>query len=205
MLLALCATSVTANPIDVPPQVREQVRAATVEVLPPRCAGAVALAQDLVVTARHCATHVGERLRVQHGAEEIAAVVEAIDEVADQSVLRLDHPLGVEPLAIASRLPIEGTVLYFAGNLRQAKWQSVRVDRIGTCPSLPGLSSALFTSLKGAPGDSGAPLVDGIGRITGLVHGGAQCQIATPSDHLRRLVVPLVGEKTRAPDPPSAG
>ena len=188
-------THAWANPIDVPIGVQRMVRAATVEVLPARCAGAVALARDLIVTARHCATHVGDRVSVRRGEDEEGADVVAVDEVADQSVLRVGRALPVDPLAIAAHLPIAGTVLFFAGNLRQAKWQSVRVDRIGRCPSLPGLATALFTSLKGAPGDSGAPLVDGIGRIVGLVHGGAQCQIATPSDHLLRLTAPLASSQ----------
>lgn len=177
-----------ANPLDIPTNVQRAVRAATVEVLPPRCAGAVAKRADLVVTARHCAEHVGDRFRVTREHEEWSARVVAVDEVSDQAVLQLDGPVPTAPLGIAPRLPIPGTVLFFAGNLRQAKWQSVRVDKLGECPSLPGLTTALFTSLKGEPGDSGAPLVDGAGQITGLVHGGARCQIATPGDHLYRLV-----------------
>mgnify|MGYP000234512575 CR=1 FL=1 len=34
-----------------------------------------------------------------------------------------------------------------------------RLDRIDVCPSLPHLPDALFTSIQGVPGDSGAPLV----------------------------------------------
>jgi len=50
------------------------------------------------------------------------------------------------------------------------------------------LPNALFTTVHGVPGDSGAPLVDTAARIVGLVHGGAQCQIATPADTLARLI-----------------
>src|SRR5262249_30212042 len=113
-----------ANPIDVPIGVQRMVRAATVEVLPARCAGAVPLPGDLIVPARHCATHVGDGVSVRRGEEEEGADVVAVDEVADQSVLRVGRALPTEPLAIAAHLPIEGTVLFFAGNLRQAKWQS---------------------------------------------------------------------------------
>jgi S1-C subfamily serine protease len=67
-------------------------------------------------------------------------------------------------------------------------FQTARLDRIGQCPSLPALQNALFTSIRGRPGDSGAPLVNAAGEIVGLVHGGAACQIATPADTLATLV-----------------
>ena len=38
------------------------------------------------------------------------------------------------------------------------------------------------------PGDSEAPLVDVLGRVVGLVHGGVRCHIATPGDTLGKLV-----------------
>ena len=184
------ATAAAANPLDVPGDVQRRVRAATVEVLPARCGGAVAGSATLVVTARHCAERVGDRVHVRpaRADDAVGARVIATDEAADQAVLALDAPVAATPLVVASRLPIEGTVLFFAGNPRQTKWQSVRVDRIGTCPSLPDLPTALFTSLRGAPGDSGAPLVDGAGRIVGLVHGGARCAIATPGTTLHALL-----------------
>src|SRR5262249_7276229 len=65
--------------------------------------------------------------------------------------------------------------------------QDARIDRRGRCESLPRLPDALFTSLRGEPGDSGSPLVDGAARIIGLVHGGARCQIATPATRPARL------------------
>jgi hypothetical protein len=85
-------------------------------------------------------------------------------------------------------IPIAGTVLYFHGNPDRPRWQAARLDRVGACPSLPYLPNALFTSINGTPGDSGAPLVDLLGRIVGLVHGGARCRIATPGDRLVRLI-----------------
>ena len=54
------------------------------------------------------------------------------------------------------------------------------------------LGGALFTSIDGIPGDSGAPIVDAGARVVGLVHGGAQCHIATPSDTLRRLIADVL-------------
>ena len=40
----------------------------------------------------------------------------------------------------------------------------------------------MCTSIDGKPGDSGAPLVDLLGRVVGLVHGGVRCRIATPGE-----------------------
>jgi hypothetical protein len=57
---------------------------------------------------------------------------------------------------------------------------------------LPALGGALFTTIDGVPGDSGAPIVDAGARVVGLVHGGAQCHIATPSDTLRRLIADVL-------------
>jgi S1-C subfamily serine protease len=189
LLLSLAlATTARANPVDIPLAVRRALAAASVEVLPAKCAGAVAVTPWVVVTARHCVTEKDRDLRVRRQGEVRRAELVASDEVSDQVVLALDEPLPVDPLAVARRLPIEGAVLYFEGNPSRPRLQSVRLDHIARCPSLPALGNALFTTLHGAPGDSGAPLVDGAGRVVGLVHGGAQCEIATPADHLARLI-----------------
>ena len=138
-------------------------------------------------------------------AERTAWVV-ATNDASDQAVLFLEEPADVEPLLIVRRRQIPGTVLYFEGHPDQPRFQSARLDRIGRCPSLPALPDALFTSIDGRPGDSGAPLVDGAGRIVGLVHGGARCHIATPAGTLVRLVDHVLGrdvvETTRAPAVP---
>lgn len=81
-----------------------------------------------------------------------------------------------------------GTVLYFHGNPQRPGRQATRLDRIAPCPTLPHLSSALNTSIDGMPGDSGARLVDLLGEVVGLVHGGAKCRIATAGDRLARLI-----------------
>lgn len=185
--LLLLATVVCANPPPVPRAVREALGSASVEVLPARCTGVVVERPWLVATARHCIDR-GAALRVRAGTVERGAEVVAEDAVADQVVLVLDAPLAAKPLVAVRRIPIVGTVLYFHGNPLRPRWQSARLDRIGACPSLPGLRGALFTSIDGTPGDSGAPLVDLAGDVVGLVHGGARCRIATPGDHLARLV-----------------
>ena len=185
--LLLLPALASANPPPVPQNVRQALGAATVVVLPSRCTGAVVETAWLVATARHCIEH-GATLRVRAGREERGAELVEVDAVADQVVLALDAPLPIAPLGVVRRLPIVGTVLYFHGNPARPRWQAARLDRVGACPSLPGLGDALFTSIDGTPGDSGAPLVDLLGRVVGLVHGGARCRIATPGDRLARLL-----------------
>ncbi|HJQ85824.1 MAG TPA: serine protease [Candidatus Binatia bacterium] len=167
--------------------VRRALDAASVVVITTGCAGAVAENPQIVVTARHCVD--GDRLRVKlsNGAVRTAWLL-AANQASDQAVLFLEEPSGIAPLPLVRRPQIPGTVLYFEGNPVKPRFQSARLDRLGRCPSLPDLPDALFTSIEGVPGDSGAPLVDGAGRIVGLVHGGARCHIATPSGSLARLV-----------------
>jgi S1-C subfamily serine protease len=181
------ASDARANPPPVPATVRKVLGGATVLVLPSRCAGAVVETPWLVATARHCIDD-GDRLRVRvAGVERDAELIDE-DPVADQVVLALASPVPVVPLGVVRRLPIVGTVLYFHGNPERPRWQAARLDAIAPCPSLPNLSRALHTSIDGHPGDSGAPLVDLVGQVVGLVHGGSRCRIATPGDRLARLL-----------------
>jgi S1-C subfamily serine protease len=173
----------------VPTSVRRALQAATVGVEPAGCAGVVAESPQLVLTARHCVKEAAASVRVRLSTGRVAtAWVVGTDRVADQAVLFLEDPVPVEPLVVARRRQLEGTVLYFEGNPRRPRFQAVRLERVGHCASLPGLPNALFTTIRGEPGDSGAPVVDGLARIVGLVHGGSRCQIATPGDALGRLL-----------------
>jgi S1-C subfamily serine protease len=184
---------VGANPPPVPLVVRRALQASSVVVLPAACGGVLAESGDLVATALHCIDRdVTLRVRTSDGAT-LDARLEAVDADADQALLRLERPAGVAPLDIARRPPIAGTVVYFEGNPRRPRLQDARVDRRGRCESLPRLPDALFTSIRGTPGDSGSPLVDGAAQIVGLVHGGARCQIATPGTRLARLVDRALG------------
>ncbi len=188
-LLAVGMMPAGSAGLTVPPAVRRALHAASVQIEPTGCSGALTEGQDLVVTARHCIDSEQQTLRVKFVDGTIRnAYVAAVDEVADQAVLLLPDPVPIAPLAIVRRRQIPGTVLYFEGNPARPRFQGARLDRIGRCESLPRLPNALFTSIDGAPGDSGAPLVDGAARVVGLVHGGVRCHIATPADTLGRLV-----------------
>jgi S1-C subfamily serine protease len=204
LLLAVPARS--ASPAgDLP--VRQALQAASVVVESTGCAGAVAEHPQIIVTARHCVDGQKLRVRLSTGSERMAWVG-ATNDATDQAVLFLEEPSGVPPLVLVRRRQIPGTVLYFEGNPSRPRFQTARLERIGVCASLPDLPDALFTSIDGAPGDSGAPLVDGASRVVGLVHGGGRCRIATPARSLARLVDEVLerdGDLTRAaPSPPVA-
>ncbi|TMB52627.1 MAG: trypsin-like peptidase domain-containing protein [Deltaproteobacteria bacterium] len=186
---ALLLLATPAVPTATPGTLRRALHAASVQIDPPGCSGVLAESNQIVVTARHCIDAGVQKLHVRftNDVTRIAWVV-ASDEAADQAVLFLEDPVDVEPLPIVRRRQIPGTVLYFEGNPSRPRFQSARLDRIGRCPSLPDLPNALFTSIAGVPGDSGAPLVDVVAEVVGLVHGGARCHIATPADTLVRLV-----------------
>src|SRR2546427_844657 len=195
MLVAGVATalllvgSAPAVPSAAPLAVRRALHAASVQIDPPGCSGVLAENDQIVVTARHCIDPGVQKLSIRftNGATRTGWVV-ATDDAADQAVLFLEDPVDIEPLPIVRRRQIPGTVLYFEGNPSRPRFQNARLDKIGRCPSLPDLPNALFTSIAGVPGDSGAPLVDVVAEVVGLVHGGARCHIATPADTLVRLV-----------------
>jgi S1-C subfamily serine protease len=152
------------------------------------CSGVLADGPDLVLTAAHCVVgRASLALRFSTGVARTGWVV-AVDRVADQALLLLEEPVAITPLALARGPAIAETVLYFEGNPHAPRFQEAKLERVGSCPSLPGLSNALFTTIAGVPGDSGAPIVDAAAHVVGLVHGGARCQIATPAATLRRLI-----------------
>jgi S1-C subfamily serine protease len=188
-LLLLGAAAASAALSDASPAVRRALHDASVRIEPTGCAGVLAAGSDLVLTARHCIDRESQTLEVYFvdGSTRTARVA-ATDEVADQVVLVLHDPVPITPLEVVRRRQIPGTVLYFEGNPGRPRFQSARLDHIGRCESLPKLTNALFTSIEGVPGDSGAPLVDAAARVVGLVHGGAHCRIATPGDTLGRLL-----------------
>ena len=184
LLVGILASSAEAALRD---EAERALRAATV-LVGSGCSGALAEGPDLVLTAAHCvAGSASVALRFSSGATRTGWVAE-VDRVADQALLVLEQPVAIAPLFLARRLPIAGTVLYFQGNPQEPRFQEAKLVRVGRCPSLPHLSNALFTTVQGRPGDSGAPIVDAAARIVGLVHGGAQCEIATPADTLVRLI-----------------
>lgn len=170
-------------------ELQTRILAATV-TLADRCAGVVVEGEQHVVTAAHCIQH-GEQevpLRFADGTKMSAIVLE-VDRAADVAILALNEASPALGLPFATELPVPGAAGYFAGRFdRGGALQEVTVVRLGPCPSLPGVPAALFTSLRGLPGDSGAPVVDQSLRVVGLVHGGARCSIAAPTHEVPELL-----------------
>jgi S1-C subfamily serine protease len=199
LLLAVVVLPAAARtPTDV--MVRSALREATVS-LDTGCSGAIAEHPQLIATALHCVEKADRSVyvRLSNGEKRRAWIV-ATDKVADQAVLFMEEEVKLQPLDVVRRPQIAGTVLFFQGHPERPRFQQARLDRVGTCQSLPALPNALFTSIEGVPGDSGAPLVDGGARIVGLVHGGADCHIATPANTLATMLEDILGPSP-APQP----
>jgi S1-C subfamily serine protease len=161
----------------------EDVEAATVTLGEGHCAGVVVEDGRHALTAAHC-VRPGEAqvdLTFQDG-QQLGGTYVHVDRGRDVAIIRLDARAPVRPLDVADGLPTPGAPLVFAGRHdRPGAPQDAMVERLGRCPSLPDVPAALFTTVRGRPGDSGAPLVDERMKVVGLVHGGAQCRIATPT------------------------
>lgn len=176
------------------------LRDATVTLFPGHCAGVVVADGRHALTAAHCIdVAAGERQPVVfRDGKMLSGIVKLVDAVRDVAVLRFDEAAPVRPLALASALPVPGEgLLFFGRNDRPNEPQEVELKRLGRCPSLPGVPQALFTSLHGEKGDSGAPVVDRELHVVGLVHGGAACSIATPTAELAPVLDMLVAELAR--------
>lgn len=188
LLLTACQTSEELSPPDL-----DDVAAATVTLEPGHCAGVVVEDGRHVLTAAHCLRHEDTRVGLSfldgRGMDGSAVHV---DRGRDIAILRLDAPAPVRPLEVAQALPAPGEPLVFAGrNDRPDEPQQAVLERLGPCPSLPEVPAALFTTIRGRPGDSGAPLVDARMQVVGLVHGGAACRIAAPAVGLAEVVARL--------------
>ena len=176
------------------------LRDATVTLFPGHCAGVVVADGRHALTAAHCIdVPPGERQPVVlRSGRMLSGVVKVVDTMRDVAVIRFDEPAPVRPLPVATAMPLPGTGLLFFGRTdRPNEPQEVELKRLGRCPSLPGVPQALFTSLDGEKGDSGAPVVDRQLQVVGLVHGGAACSIATPTADMAPVLDTLVAEVAR--------
>jgi S1-C subfamily serine protease len=169
---------------------RDHVAQATVTIPDKSCAGAVVGTQTQVITAAHCipehAREVGVVLR--HGTR-LTGRVQHVDRDTDMALLELAQPAAVTPLALSTQLPKSGANVLFVGRVdRESRTQVARIERLGRCPSLPGVDRAVFTNVQAKPGDSGAPLLDRELRVVALIHGGAACHIAAPTAQLGKAL-----------------
>ncbi|AEI65274.1 S1 family peptidase [Corallococcus macrosporus] len=186
-LLTACQTE-EESPLDL-----DDVAAATVTLEPGHCAGVVVEDGRHALTAAHCLRTEDRRVHLSFlDGRRLGASAVHVDRGRDVAILRLDAPAPVRPLEVAQALPTPGAPLVFAGrNDRPGEPQEALLERLGPCPSLPEVPAALFTTIRGKPGDSGAPLVDARMRVVGLVHGGAACRIAAPTAGLGEVVAQL--------------
>jgi hypothetical protein len=161
---------------------QQTVEAATIMLMPGYCTGVIVGDQRHAITAAHCIGDRVDALPIQlHDGAQTRASVERLDRPHDVALLRLVGAVAVTPLRVATAMPRSGDALYFGGRRdRKGSGQVFAVLRVGRCPSLPQVDNAIFTNLRARKGDSGAPLVNRSLEVVGLVHGGAQCSIATP-------------------------
>lgn len=176
-LILVASLALTTSPLE------QRLEEASVTLRPGSCAGVVAGDRMHVVTAAHCiAQRTGTIPIAFHSGEAGTATPEAVMPDQDVAILRLDKPAPVRALELSPGLPSPGTEVYFRGQLAHGHaLQTAVVARLAPCPSLPRVPAALHTTIRGEPGDSGAPLIDAQLRVVGLVHGGAMCSIAAPA------------------------
>ena len=205
-VLGACSPSKVEEPTPPPrpDDAQQQVltlKNATVTLYPGHCAGVIIADGHHALTAAHCIDgDVGEpQPVVLRDGTLLEGSVRRVDRVQDLAVIRLDTLAPVHPLELATAMPVPGQALLFAGrNDRPGEPQQMLLERLGHCPSLPGVPQALFTSMHGAKGDSGAPVVDEQLHVVGLVHGGAVCSIAAPTAGFVPVVDVLVAEVARS-------
>lgn len=161
---------------------RHQVASVTVTIPAKSCAGSFVGSPSQVLTAAHCIPEGLETLDVVFRGRTFRAMVALIDRVRDTALLAIEEPPDVVPLELEAALPRRGDRVLFVGRVdRRSRPQVAEVERLGRCPSLPGVSQAVFTTLEARPGDSGAPILNERLRVVGVIHGGAACHIAAPT------------------------
>lgn len=177
--LALATTAAADSAVS--DSVQQRVDEATFIILPERCTGVIVGDRHSGVTAAHC---IGDEREIEvglHDGTQLLARVDRVDRGRDVALLGFADGVAVRPLTLAARMPVPGEALYFGGRAdRRGSNQVFAVVRVGSCPSMPQVSDAIFTNLRARKGDSGAPLVNKSLEVVGLVHGGATCNIAAP-------------------------
>jgi S1-C subfamily serine protease len=174
--------------MEVPPG--QMLREATVTLVPGHCAGVIVEDGRHVLTAAHCVEPGTQAMELElFDGTRMGSRFVLRDEGRDVAVFRLGEVAPIMALPIAPELPAPGSGLLFGGrNDSVGEPQQVWLERLGRCPSLPGVPQALFTTLDGRKGDSGAPVVDLGLQVVGLVHGGARCSIAAPTAEFAPVV-----------------
>lgn len=221
LLLLLVSFSSLAAEQRLPTAVSDAVQEGVVKVIatsnqiPRRSASGFRWARpDLVVTAYHVVTG-ADSITVQSTADGIEAALAkpiAFDVNGDLALLQLQRPLPGAPLSLASTAPAPGTNLWVVGyplNIFGYRSRFLRLSDIAPDTLGEGLDAAATADLQELgfpaldlpvlhveggllPGDSGAPIIDGEGRVIGIGNGGLkQGKVALgwgiPASRLDRL------------------
>jgi S1-C subfamily serine protease len=160
------------------------VQRATIALVPESCAGVIVGDERHAITSAHCIRDEpgGPQAISLYDGTHIDGTLTVVDRDQDIALIKLKEPAPVQPLTLADQLPKPGDEATFTSRMDQPGVpQQIQIQKLGRCPSLPQVPEALFTSLRGKPGDSGSPVVNPQLQVVGLVHGGARCSIAAPT------------------------
>lgn len=198
-MLAAWATPTMSSAADVnpvrPDQLELNIRAATVELMTLGCdlgtrqGSAVALAGGSLVTNRH----VVDLARETEVVPDLGAVVRATADVSatgsDLAVVHA-HTSGLKPLPLAPEDPRPGTQVTLAGFQADTEGIDIRqahvVDYADGAPRDQPVP-VMRLDVQIGPGMSGGPVVDGGGRLIGIIFGRE-----SPSDYAVALPVSAV-------------
>src|SRR5690606_37365095 len=132
-LVVALALLPAAAPAALSDRIERALRDATV-LVGSECSGVLADGPDFVFTAASCVRG-AEAVEVTFATgEDTTAYVAAVDRATDQALLLLEPPAPLAPLPLARRRPIAGTILYFAGDPRAARFREVKLHGVGRWP-----------------------------------------------------------------------
>ncbi len=191
------------------PALFEQVEPAVVRVKQHRGGGAGFLlgANDRVVTAFHVVSDAREILVQARDGTEIEATLVAFDRKQDVALLSLDAPVeGATPLELAEAVPRVGELSWTVGQpLVEGDGPEGRYEGLLAWSLSEGVVSSLGeqriqTTVRLQGGNSGGPLLDGDGRVTGVV---VSCYgafgLASPAEAVEELLEAPQLEKRHVP------
>ena len=157
--------------------------------------GFVASADGVIVTSLHVVARMrAPRVTVATGEVYDAVTVQAYDRDRDLALLKV-AATGLRPLKLADsgkvsvgqRVVAFGTPLGLSGTVTAGIVSAVRAH-----PRIPG-ARLLQTDAASNPGNSGGPLVDGRGRVVGivtsLIRAAQNLGFAVPSNDLKELLL----------------
>ncbi len=156
----------------------------------------------IVLTAMHVARLIGDKGVVHFdGAQNIPVRQVFWDRDGwDVAALKIDRPVGIEPIAIASEHPPQGSSVTVAGyGMSSFLARSARVKGYARPWNRPELSSQEVVVMdQGRVGDSGCPMLDSSGRVVAILgSSNFRDQSAGPNCHVIRRFLKRVFARIR--------